>query len=76
MAVLDWAGTAQSAIVEMGSAINVQQPEQQWAAMGFWHIEPPLPRPYVIETINFSPHDPVANFEPFLAQHSPRAPPA
>lgn len=75
MASLTLHDAGQSAIVEVGSAIKIQQPAQDimdFALLyepGFW------PAQRIIEQINFSPHPQPSIIELFLSQNLTRAPP-
>lgn len=75
MAALDYAGSADSAIVELGSAINSSQDLQAPAPIFSNFSDAWLAEPYLIEIINFSPHDAVFVTQHFVNQHASRAPP-
>ncbi len=75
MASLDYAGMADSAIVELGSAIDTSQDGQAVAPISASFSDVWLAEPYLIEIINFSPHDAVLITEDFVNQHASRAPP-
>ena len=75
MAALDYATPVQSAIVELGAAINVSQDIEPLAPIYSSYSERWLPEQYIVETINFSPHETALITEPFLNQHASRAPP-
>lgn len=76
-AVVDSASSVQSSIVELGAAIKVQQPGEDVASIGWLSGGPlSLPERYLVDTINFSPHDPGKLSKPFLGQNPTRAPPA
>lgn len=74
-ALEDYAGPAQSAIIELGAAINHAQSTQPLPPVYCWHSDLGLPKQTIVETINFSPHETAFTPEPFLNQHSSRAPP-
>ena len=75
MSTLDYAGPIPSAIVDLGAAINVAQDAEPAPAFYFLYADSLLAAQYVVETINFSPHESAIITEPFLKQHSTRAPP-
>lgn len=75
MASLTVHDAAQSVIVEVGSAIKIQQPAQD--AMDFALLYEPgfWPTQRIVERVNFSPHPQPSVSEPFLSQNLSRAPP-
>lgn len=75
--VSDHAASMQSAIVELGSAINIQPLDEDNTPVYFLTNNSVfLPQQYIVDVINFSPHDLVLIREPFLSQNLTRAPPA
>lgn len=75
MAAMDYAGPVQSAIVELGAAINVAKNAQPLPPVYSSYDELWLPQQYIVETINFSPHETLFAPELSLKQHTSRAPP-
>lgn len=75
MASLTVHDAAQSAIVEVGSAIKSQQPAQDimdfalFYETGFWPVQ------RIVEKVNFSPHPQPSVIDVFLSQNLSRAPP-
>ncbi|WAR45060.1 hypothetical protein [Methylomonas rapida] len=73
----DYFAAVQSAIVEVGAAIKIQQTEQSDAPVYCLNGDlPALPEQPVLDAINFSPHRLERITEPFLDQYPSRAPPA
>lgn len=76
MAALDYtADGTDSAIVELGSAINSSQDLQAPPFIFCNFIDAWLIEPGLIEVINFSPHAAVFITQPVVDQHASRAPP-
>ncbi|PPD31167.1 MAG: hypothetical protein CTY19_14710 [Methylomonas sp.] len=66
---------AQSAIVEVGSAIKIQQPSDGIADFALMSEFAFWPTQLLVEQINFSPQQQLSISEPFLSQNLSRAPP-
>jgi len=75
--VADYAASAQSAIVELGSAINIQSPDEDNTPVYYLSHHPIFkPEQHIFDSINFSPHEQVLVKYLFLSQKLTRAPPA
>ncbi len=71
------AASIQSAIVQLGSAINIQASDEDNTPVCYLVVDTAfLPEQPIIDSINFSPHEPVLIKEAFLSQNLTRAPPA
>ena len=66
---------AQSAIVEVGSAIKIQQLAYDIADYALFSEFTFWPTQLLVERINFSPHQQPSVSDPFLSQNLSRAPP-
>lgn len=75
MASLTVHDAAQSAIVEVGSAIKIQQPVHDIADYALFSEFTFWPTQLIVELINFSPQQQLSISEPFLSQNLSRAPP-
>jgi hypothetical protein len=75
MARLTVHDAAQSAIVEVGSAIKIQPPANDIADYALFSEFTFWPTQLLVEKINFSPHQHPPVSEPFLSQNLSRAPP-
>ncbi|MGY6276783.1 hypothetical protein [Methylomonas sp. MgM2] len=75
LSTLDYAGPIQSAVVEMGSAIKAPQNCQALPPIYSGYDDAWLPKQYLVDIINFSPHETVPIADPFLDHPSSRAPP-
>ncbi|MGR8929997.1 MAG: hypothetical protein ACU836_05095 [Gammaproteobacteria bacterium] len=75
MATFDNAGSVQSAIVELGSAIKVAASKQHVSVAYITSTDQLAAKRYVVEIINFSPHQQTLLIELFPTQHTSRAPP-
>lgn len=72
---MDYVAPLQSAVVELGAAINVPHDLEPLPPIYASYNDIWLSEQYIVRTINFSPHETALISEPFLSQHSSRAPP-
>jgi len=75
LSTIDYAGPVNSAVVELGSAIELPKETQPLPPIYSDCNEAWLPKQYIVEIINFSPHETAIFTKPFLRQLSSRAPP-
>ncbi len=73
--LIAYADAAQSAIVSVGEAINAHQPDPENAPVYSWPKDLTIPEQYIVETVNFSPHEEFRFQAPVVFQHTSRAPP-
>jgi len=75
MSATDYVAPLQSAVVELGAAIKIQHDLVPLPPMYSSYDDSYRSEQYIVKIINFSPHETVLIREPFINQHSSRAPP-
>jgi len=75
LSTIDYAGPVNAVVVELGSAIKLPNNAQPLPPIYSDYNEAWLSKQYIVEIINFSPHETAVFTKPFLNQPSSRDPP-